>query len=79
MDSEAYSYNGIQPSNRKQQIIYTCNNMDESQDYGEQSLNKDHVLYNSIYMKLKYKQNIFVLETIRTGIASRAWDKDKRA
>ena len=39
-----------------------CNNMYESQDYGEWSLTKEHILYNSMYMKLKNEENVYVWE-----------------
>lgn len=58
MGSEAYLYNRVWPAKKS----IKCNNMYESQDYGEWSLTKEHILYNSMYMKLKNEENVYVWE-----------------
>ena len=51
----------IQQSMTQQKKSSKCN-MYESQDYGEWSLTKEHILYNSMYMQLKNKENVYVWE-----------------
>lgn len=73
-----YSCNGISSSNGNEWTVHTCNNMGEPQNNfveWKEPDTKEHLLYDSIYIKLENANYLIVTES--RSVVAQEWEKQK--
>ena len=63
-------YSGTLPSNKREQAVNTCNNVDEPQGHyaeGKKPVSRGYILYDSIYMA--FSRDEFIVMKNRSEVA----------